>query len=88
MDGTLNYGKYSHVKVTPYRIRNDKTHYNTYKYSGIPDYPVGSVSFEAIKSAIFPANTDYLYFVKNSKGVHSFSNSYKQHLNKIKNGKK
>jgi UPF0755 protein len=87
MDGTLNYGKYSHTKVTPYRIRNDRSHFNTYKYRDIPKYPVSSVSFEAIKSAIFPAKTDYLYFVKNSKGSHSFSKSYKQHLRNIKSGK-
>ena len=31
MDGTLNYGKYSHQKVTAKRIRNDESSYNTYK---------------------------------------------------------
>ena len=32
MDGTLNYGEYSHIKVTPERIKNDTTRFNTYKY--------------------------------------------------------
>jgi UPF0755 protein len=88
MDGTLNYGKYSHTKVTPQMIRKNRTSYNTYKYSGLPKYPVGSVSFDAIKSAIFPAKTNYLYFMKNKSGTHSFSNSYKQHLQNIKSVKK
>ncbi|WP_425454660.1 endolytic transglycosylase MltG [Helicobacter valdiviensis] len=85
MDGSLNYGKYSHTKITPKMIQNDTTTYNTYKYSGIPKYPVGSVSFDAIKAAIFPANVDYLYFVRNKNGVHSFSKTYKEHINNFNN---
>ncbi|CAM2797355.1 endolytic transglycosylase MltG [Helicobacter burdigaliensis] len=81
MDGSLNYGMYSHTKITPKMIQNDTTTYNTYKYSGIPKYPVGSVSFDAIRAAIFPANVDYLYFVRNKNGVHSFSKTYKEHIN-------
>lgn len=84
MDGSLNYGQYSHQKVTPERIRTDKSVYNTYKNYGIPPYPVGSASMEAIIATIKPANVDYLYFVKNSSGNHSFSNSYKSHLENIR----
>jgi len=84
MDGTLNYGKYSHVKVTPTRIKEDESHFNTYKYKGLPPYPVCSVSLNAIKAAITPAKTDYLYFMKNKKGVHDFSKSYKTHRENIK----
>lgn len=84
MDGTLNYGKYSHVKVTSQRIKEDDSSYNTYKNRGLPSNPVCAVSIDAIKSAIFPAKTDYLYFVKSEKtGLHLFSNSYKEHINNI-----
>ncbi len=79
MDGTLNYGLYSHKKITPKRIKEDKTKYNTYRYKGLPDNPVCNVGKEAIVAAIFPKKTDFLYFVKNKKGVHSFSKTYKQH---------
>ncbi len=88
MDGTLNYGKYSHTKVTPERIRDDNSLFNTYKIAGIPKAPICSVEIEAIKSAIKPAKTDYLYFVKGKDGTHLFSSSYKQHLRNIKNGNK
>lgn len=84
MDGSLNYGEYSHQKITPQRIRNDKSVYNTYKYKGIPPYPVGSASMDAIIATIRPAKVDYLYFVKNSSGTHSFSNNYEKHLENIK----
>jgi len=86
MDGTLNYGKYSRLKVTAQRIREDESKYNTYKYAGIPYMPVCNPSLEAIRSAIFPAETNYLYFVKNrSTGEHLFTHSYSQHVKNIKN---
>jgi len=84
MDGTLNYGEYSHIKVTPKRIKGDKSTFNTYKHRGLPNYPVCSVSINAIKAAINPAKTDYLYFVKNSQGSHNFSRDYKAHLKNIR----
>jgi len=57
MDGTLNYGKYSHQKVTPYRIKHDTSTYNTYRHSGLPSIPVCNVSVDAIRAAIFPKKT-------------------------------
>jgi UPF0755 protein len=88
MDGTLNYGKYSHVRVTPKRIRNDKSIYNTYKYRGVPAIPVCNVGFEAIKASVFPAKTDYLYFMKSKNGTHDFSCNYSTHLSNIKRATK
>lgn len=80
MDGSLNYGQYSHSKVTPERIRNDDTPYNTYRNKGIPPYPAGSVSIQAIEAVLKPAQVDYLYFVRDrSTGTHKFSKTYKEH---------
>ncbi|SHO80650.1 FIG004453: protein YceG like [hydrothermal vent metagenome] len=84
MDGTLNYGKYSHIKITPKRIKEDNTTFNTYKHKGIPNYPVASASVEAIKSAINPTVTKYLYFMKNSQGGHNFAKTYSEHRKNIK----
>ena len=88
MDGTLNYGKYSHIKITPKRIKEDTSHFNTYKFKGIPKSPVSSVQKEAIDAAINPKKSKYLYFVRGKDGNHLFSTSYKKHLRYIKNGKK
>lgn len=88
MDGTLNYGKYSHVKVTAKRIREDTSIYNTYLYGGIPTIPVCNVSFEAIRAAIFPAKTKYLYFMKSKSGTHDFSRNYSTHLDNISHATK
>ncbi len=88
MDGTLNYGKYSHVKVTSKRIKEDKSIFNTYIYRGVPSVPVCNVSFEAIRAAIFPAKTEYLYFMKSKNGNHDFSCNYTTHLRNIRRATK
>ncbi|MEF3191869.1 MAG: endolytic transglycosylase MltG, partial [Campylobacterales bacterium] len=85
MDGTLNYGPYSHVRVTPERIREDHSLYNTYKFKGLPPYPVCVVGKGAIYAAVHPDRTDYLYFVKSGDDTHTFSNSYSEHQKKIRN---
>ena len=86
MDGSLNYGKYSHTKITPQIIKNNKTKYNTYKYYGLPSKPVCVVSQNAIIAAIFPAKTKYLYFIR-VNGKHKFAKTYKEHLKYIRKGK-
>ena len=88
MDGTLNYGKYSHIKITPKRIREDKSTYNTYKHRGLPAYPVCNVSFHAIRAAIFPAKTSYLYFMRSKNGTHDFEKTFSQHNKNVKNATK
>ena len=87
MDGTLNYGKYSHVKVTPKRIKEDKSKFNTYANVGLPPYPVCSASIDAIEATLKPKKTNYLYFMRNKSGVHDFTDSYKEHLKNIKKAK-
>lgn len=83
MDGTLNYGKYSHIRVSARRIRDDKSIYNTYKNRGVPKIPVCNVGFDAIRAAVFPAKTNYLYFMKSKSGEHDFSCNYSTHLRNI-----
>ncbi|HZF70361.1 endolytic transglycosylase MltG [Sulfuricurvum sp.] len=88
MDGSLNYGEYSHQKVTAKRIRTDTTPYNTYKIKGIPLYPVCNVSKEAIHAALNPAHTDYLYFVRGKNGEHIYSSYFSTHHKNIVNATK
>ena len=88
MDGSLNYGIYSHTKITPERIESDRSRYNTYRYKGLPPHPVCAVSFTAIKAAMKPARTKYLYFMKNSEGTHDFSETFSAHKKNIRKVKK
>lgn len=83
MDGTLNYGPYSHLKITAARIRSDTSRYNTYRNAGLPPNPVCNVGFDAIRAAIFPAKTEYLYFTKGADGRHRFSRYFSTHKRNI-----
>ena len=84
MDGTLNYGKYSHTIVTPERIKRDKSEYNTYKHKGLIPAPLSNVSLESLKAAALPSRSKYLFFVLNEKGKHVFASTYKKHLKNVK----
>jgi len=53
--------------------------YNTYKYKGLPPGPINNPGLKALKAAIMPAETDYLYFVSNGEGRHIFSYSNEEH---------
>jgi len=85
MDGTLNYGHFSHQIVTSERIKSDTSFYNTYKYRGLPPAPLATVSMSALKAAMFPAKSDYLFFMLHKDGGHRFSKTYSEHLVHLKN---
>ena len=53
--------------------------YNTYKYKGLPPGPICNPGIEAIKAAVYPAKTDYYYFVSKRDGSHVFSSTWKEH---------
>ena len=84
MDGTLNYGKYSRQIITSKRIKTDTSYYNTYKHKGLPSLPLGTVDYEALKAAMFPAKTDYLFFMLKPDGSHTFAKTYAEHLENIR----
>lgn len=84
MDATLNYGEFSHAIVTPERIKNDVSRYNTYKYKGLPPHPLSTVTIDALKASVKPAESDYLFFMLNQNGTHDFSANYDKHLAHIK----
>ena len=57
--------------------------YNTYRIDGLPPAPIGNPSMTSIEAALYPADTDYLYFVASRNGSHEFSLTYSEHLDRI-----
>lgn len=53
--------------------------YNTYKSKGLPPGPICNPGIESIKAAVYPADTDYCYFVAKEDGSHIFSKTGKEH---------
>ena len=84
MDGTLNYGPYAHTIVTPERIKNDTSEYNTYKHKGLPPHPLSTVTLDALNATMNPAPNEYLFFMLNKNGTHNFTETYEAHLENIR----
>jgi UPF0755 protein len=55
------------------------TPYNTYKTRGLPPGPIASPGRASLKAALYPAETDYLYFVSKKDGTHHFSATFGEH---------
>ncbi|KPU28374.1 hypothetical protein TR13x_01560 [Caloranaerobacter sp. TR13] len=55
--------------------------YNTYLYKGLPPGPIASPGLKSIEAAVEPANVDYMFFVVNKDGSHTFSRSFNEHVN-------
>ncbi len=53
--------------------------YNTYQNPGLPAGPIASPGKASIKAALYPAKTDYLFFVLDSSGVHRFAKTFAEH---------
>ncbi|SHH60504.1 endolytic transglycosylase MltG [Sporanaerobacter acetigenes] len=55
--------------------------YNTYTHKGLPPGPIASPGLKSLQAAMHPADVDYLFFVSNGDGTHTFSTNYKDHIN-------
>lgn len=59
--------------------------YNTYAHAGLPPGPICNPGLLAIKAALSPASTDYLYFVAkpDGSGSHQFSATLTEHAKAV-----
>jgi UPF0755 protein len=59
--------------------------YNTYRYAGYPPGPIANPGTDALRAALHPAQTKYLYFVANPPGPgHRFSTTLAAHEKAVK----
>lgn len=70
-------------RLTYADYRNVKSPYNTYLNYGLPPGPICSPGADAIKAALWPATTTSLFFVATEDGRHTFSDTYREHVNKV-----
>jgi len=57
-----------------------ESQYNTYIHKGLPPGPIASPGIKSIIAAVNPADVDYLFFVSNGDGTHTFTKNFKDHI--------
>jgi len=56
-----------------------KTPYNTYRIGGLPAGPIANPGRASLEAALYPDDTDYIYFVAKKDHTHYFSTNLKEH---------
>jgi UPF0755 protein len=79
IDATVEYalGKWKPV-LTNQDLQVDSP-YNTYRIPGLPPAPICNPGFESIRAALYPASTNYIYYIlTGADGKHSFTADYQE----------
>lgn len=84
VDATINYIRQTRYGLDPTtKISIDDTRidspYNTYLYRGLPPGPIANPGLSAIRAAIFPQESDYLYYLSTQDGKTIFSRTLDEH---------
>ncbi|APS00074.1 endolytic transglycosylase MltG [Pajaroellobacter abortibovis] len=64
--------------------------YNTYKHEGLPPGPISNPGAKSLEATLFPPSSPFFYFVSRGEGRHTFSTTYAEHIDAIRqknNGK-
>ena len=71
------------IKDGPRRLLNKdlniESPYNTYLNEGLPIGPINSPGLKSIIAALYPAESEYIYFVAKGDGYHTFSRTQEEH---------
>jgi UPF0755 protein len=78
-DPTIKYALERPSKIVYLDQLSVRSPYNTYKRRGLPPGPICNPGLDSFKAAIYPAKTDYLFFVAKNDGSHIFSKTWQEH---------
>lgn len=80
VDATLSYlmGKES-KELTTEDLRIDSP-YNTYRYPGLPQGPIGNPGLKSIKAALYPKTTPYLFYLHDHDGNPHYARTFEEHI--------
>jgi UPF0755 protein len=79
-DSTINYVTGKNVSRASRSDTETDSPYNTYKYRGLPPGPINNPGISAIKAAIYPQSTPYLYFLTTPDGQVIYSRTHDEHV--------
>jgi UPF0755 protein len=78
-DPTVKYALERPSKRVFYEQLDVQSPYNTYKRKGLPPGPICNPGLDSIKAAVYPAKTNFFFFVANADGSHQFSVDWQGH---------
>jgi UPF0755 protein len=78
-DATVNYVTGKSDRQAQFSDLEVDSPYNTYKYTGLPPGPISNPGIDSIRAAIYPADTDYLYFLSDISGKAYFGRTLDEH---------
>ncbi|MFA4844785.1 MAG: endolytic transglycosylase MltG [Candidatus Margulisiibacteriota bacterium] len=78
-DPTVKYALERPSKIVYLDQLSVRSPYNTYKRRGLPPGPICNPGLESIKAAVYPAQTNYFFFVAKPDGGHIFSKTWQEH---------
>jgi UPF0755 protein len=85
MDPTVIYGVKRFDGTVTKKDLQTPNPYNTYINRGLPPGPIANPGPASIAAALSPAKTEYLYFVSNNDGTHTFSKTLSEHALAVEN---
>ena len=80
IDATVQYALGEHHERVLFSHLKVNSPYNTYRIKGLPPGPICSPGMKSLEAAIYPAKTDYFYYVAKGDGSHIFSKTFAQHM--------
>jgi UPF0755 protein len=65
--------------ITRSMLEDAANRYNTYRLAGLPPGPICNPGLEAIRSVLYPARSQDLYFMARGDGSHAFATNLPEH---------
>jgi len=83
VDATLQYAKgdWGQILVSDKGIDSP---FNTYKYPGLPPAPIANPGLSSLKAAVNPEESDYFYYLHDSKGQIYYAKTLSEHNENIR----
>lgn len=86
-DATIQYAFDKRKERVMYKDLKIDSPYNSYLKKGLPPTPICNPGVKSIEAALYPVDTDYLYFVATMGGKNNYSKTYKEHLKHVESYK-
>lgn len=87
VDTTLQYmrGDVGSGYWAPIFLSDKKTDspFNTYMYKGLPPHPIANPGLEAIEAALYPEETECIFYIHDYSGIIHCTKTYEEHLQNV-----